>query len=59
MGTYNLIQLYTWVDATYGVHPDMKSHTRGGMSFGYVIVHFKSSKQKLNKKVLLRLKKSV
>ena len=41
--------LRTWVDAPYTVHPDMKSHRGGVMSFG--IGDFfvcKSSKQKLN-----------
>ena len=30
-GTGNLIQLYTWVDKEYGVHPDLKIHTGGDM----------------------------
>ena len=43
-------RLQTWVDASYAVHPDMKSRTGGIMSFvtgGFVP---KSSKQKLNTK---------
>ena len=43
-----LIHLCTWVDAAYGVHPDLKIHTGGFISFGYGMVHCKSSKQKLN-----------
>jgi hypothetical protein len=40
----------TWVDASYAVHPDMKSHTGGVMSFGVGGLLCKSSKQKLNTK---------
>ena len=50
MGAYSLIQLCTWVDAAYGVHPNLKIHNGGCMSFGYGIPHCKSRKQKLNKK---------
>ena len=39
-----------WVDAAYGVHSDMRSHTGGTMSFGHGVVHHKSSVQKLNTK---------
>ena len=53
MGAENLIQLYTWVDATYGVHPNLKIHTSGGIAFLYKLVHCKYSKQKLNTKVPL------
>ena len=35
MEANNLSQLFTWVDAAYRVHPDIKGHTGGGMSFGY------------------------
>ena len=40
--------LNSWVDASYGVHPDMKSHTGGVMSLGRGVFACKSSKQKLN-----------
>ena len=40
----------TWVDASYAVHKDMKSHTGGVVSFGIGAVMSKSSKQKLNVK---------
>ena len=50
MGATSLNNLYTWVDASYGVHSDMKSHTGGNMSFGIGTIHTKSSKQKLNTK---------
>ena len=42
--------LTTWVDASYAVHPDMKSHTGGAMSFGTGAFFCKSTKQKLNVK---------
>ena len=42
--------LRTWVDASYAVHPDCKSHTGGAMSFGTGALVCKSSKQKLNTK---------
>jgi hypothetical protein len=40
----------TWVDASNAVHPDMKSHTGGVMSFGLGGLLCMSSKQKLNTK---------
>jgi hypothetical protein len=40
----------TLVDASYAVHPDMKSHTGGLMSMGTGGLICKSSKQKLNTK---------
>lgn len=42
--------MYTWVDASYAVHRDMKSHTGGAVSFGRGVIMSKSSKQKLNTK---------
>ena len=51
IGAHNLQDLYTWVDAAYGVHDsDMRSHTGGCMSFGTGTVHQRSSKQKINVK---------
>ena len=50
IGARNLHELFTWIDAAYGVHRDMRSHTGGAMSFGYGIVHYLSAKQKLNVK---------
>jgi hypothetical protein len=38
------------VDASYGTHNDMKSHTGGIISLGTGVVHSKSSKQRLNTK---------
>eukprot|EP00957_Ditylum_brightwellii_P143410 10925329-Ditylum_brightwellii.AAC.1 len=48
IGTEILTDLYTWIDAAYAVHPNMRSQTGGAMSFGVGIVHGKSIKQKLN-----------
>ena len=56
MGVDRLSQLYTWVDAAYGLNPDLKIHTGGCMSFGYEIVHCKSSKKELNKKISIEEK---
>ena len=43
-------KLHTWIDASYAIHPDMKSHTGGIMSFGIGGVLSKSTKQKINSK---------
>ena len=52
IGASTLQQVYTWVDAAYGVHSiDMKSHTGGIMSMGTGTLHQQSSKQKLNVKI--------
>jgi hypothetical protein len=50
LGADTLGKLRTWVDASYAVHPDMKSHTGGVISFGIGGLIGKSSKQKLNTK---------
>jgi hypothetical protein len=50
VGADELGKLRTWVDASYAVHPDMKSHTGGVMSFGTGGIICKSTKQKLNTK---------
>jgi hypothetical protein len=54
IGADSLGKLRTWVDASYAVHPDMKSHTGGAMSFGRGGISCKSTKQKLNTKKLHR-----
>ena len=36
----------TWVDASFAVHPDMKSHTGGVVSYGRGGIACKSTKQK-------------
>ena len=43
-------QVYAYVDASYGVHSDMKSHTGCVISLGRGIIYGKSSTQRLNTK---------
>jgi hypothetical protein len=50
IGADSLVQMKTWVDASYAVHADMKSHTGGVISFGTGAAMSKSTKQKLNVK---------
>jgi hypothetical protein len=46
----NLNVVKWWVDASYGVHHDIKSHTGGVMSLGTGAAYSASKKQKLNTK---------
>ena len=39
-----------WVDASFAVHPDMKSHTGGLMTMGKGAVYGTSTRQKINTK---------
>jgi hypothetical protein len=39
-----------WADASYAVHPDMRSHTGGALSMGGGVIYGSSSKQKLTTK---------
>ena len=50
LGADHLTMMKTWVDASYAVHPDMKSHTGGCISFGRGSLMNKSTKQNLNSK---------
>jgi hypothetical protein len=50
VGANHLGKLRTWVDASYPVHPDMRSHTGSVMSFGTGGILCKSTKQKINTK---------
>ena len=50
IGANDLSELFTWVDAAYAVHENMRSHTGGAMSFGWGLLHYLSAKQKLNTK---------
>ena len=50
LGADKLGTVYTWVDASYTVHDDMRSHTGGVIPFGFGSILCKSSKQKLNTK---------
>ena len=44
------MELRTWVNASYGVHQDMRGQMGGAMSPGKGILHHKTRKQKLNTK---------
>jgi hypothetical protein len=44
------IQLTVYIDAAFGVHRDMKSHTGVAATAGRGVVHAKSVKQRLNAK---------
>ena len=50
LATDSLTELFTWVDASYAVHDDRKSHADGAMLFGRSVFDTKSTKQKLNTK---------
>jgi len=50
IGASSLSEILSFVDASYAVHADMKSHTGGLMTMGHGIVHGKSSVQKINTK---------
>jgi hypothetical protein len=50
LGADDITIMKTWVDASYTVHKDVKSHTGGAVSFGIGAVMSKSSKQILNTK---------
>jgi len=45
IGANGLNDLLTWVDAADAVHPNMRSHTSGCMSFGLRTFHARSSKK--------------
>jgi hypothetical protein len=46
----NISIIKWWVDKSYAVHPDMKSHTGGMMTLGKSTIYGASTKQKLNTK---------
>jgi hypothetical protein len=50
IGADSLSQFATWVDASFAVHPDMRSHTGGVISFGRGGLICKSKKQNINTK---------
>jgi hypothetical protein len=45
-----LLTIYAFVDASFAVHQDFKSHTGAVVTFGAGSIFFKSTKQKLNTK---------
>ena len=50
IGCSSLGHIFTWIDAAYAIHDNMRSHTGGVISLGWGALHTKSSKQKLNVK---------
>ena len=48
MGADSLTEMLTFVDAAHSVHPNMRGHTGGCITFGTGVVDSKSSKQKMN-----------
>ena len=39
IGAKILTDLYTWIDAAYAVHNNMRGHSGGAISMGYGIMH--------------------
>jgi len=50
MGADDITEMKSWVDVSYGIHDDCKSHTGGVMSWGWGVLLTKCQKQKLNTK---------
>jgi hypothetical protein len=50
IGADSLSQFSTWVDASFAVHPNMRSHTGGVSSFGHGGLLCKSKRQSINTK---------
>ena len=50
IGADSLSKLFTWIDAAYAVHDNMRGHTGGVISMGYGIIHGRSGMQKINTK---------
>ena len=50
LGADDISKMKTWVDVSYGIHDDCKSHTGGAMSWGWGVLLTKCQKQKLNTK---------
>ena len=38
LGANNITKMKLWVDVSYGIHSDFKSHTRGAMSWGWGVI---------------------
>ena len=51
IGCFNLKEFFTWVDASFAVYPNMRSHIGGAISMVYGMIHCRSSKQKSNTKI--------
>ena len=50
LGADDIHKMQSWVDVSYGIHDDCKSHTGGAVSFGWGVLLTKCQKQKLNTK---------
>ena len=50
LGAMSLEEMITWIDASFAIHANERSHTGGTISFGICVIHAKSLKQKLNTK---------
>jgi hypothetical protein len=50
LGADDITKMKSWVDVSYGVHDDCKSHTGGAISWGWGVLLTKCQKQKLNTK---------
>jgi hypothetical protein len=50
LGADSLTSFMTWVDASFAVHANMRSHTGGVISFGRGGIICKSTRQKINTK---------
>ena len=50
-GATNLDEIFTWVDASYAVHHDMKNQIGGAMSMGLGVTHRRSINTNLNTKI--------
>ncbi len=50
LGCDDITKMNSWVDVSYGIHNDCKSHTGGCISFGWGVLLTKCQKQKLNTK---------
>ena len=50
LGADDIMMAKSWIDVSYGVHNDCRSHTGGVMSWGWGVLNTKCQKQKLNVK---------
>ena len=50
IGAESLQDIYTWIDAAYATHDNMRSHMGGAISMGYGVVACKSAMEKINVK---------
>ena len=51
VGVFNLRDLFTWVDASYALHPNMRRQIIGVMPMVYGMIHCQSSKKKMNENI--------